>query len=300
YSAVMPVVSLASPDKDCPAPPHLRYWKVNYFEFNFDLIDLILTINQYYKAVSKIEVARLDRFTEYDVFGTVYNISNRTLKDSNIIERTYFKLIERVDRGEAKSTRDYEDRVDLLNLLPGQDVLRFEAAYTRPKIRYEFKNNKNIPKYEEKPLGMFQYSSTPLFPGCFGELVNMGFQHYLFERIISKYHLDKTITTRPNLYKVINNSSLFSPCKASTAKKIIRFLNGDTKAISYSHSTINEYKRLILETGYHYITADFELPPITFDYIHNSLTCEQKISISKYRSSDLIKDNIDQYYSLNN
>ncbi len=298
YSAVMPVVCLASPRIDSHCPVHLRYWKVNYFEFNFDLIDYILNIREYYNAIAKMKIARLDRCTDYDILGTIYNLSNETLKDSNIHHRIYLKIPERVTNGELKSARDYEDRNDLLNLLPGQDVLRFEVAHYRPKIRYDFKYGKDTPQYIERPMGILKYFTITAFPGCFGELVNMDYQLYMFEQVVDKYHLDKVITTQNNLYKVINNSKLFTTKTASIAKKVVRFLNCDTPNINFSDYTINKYKRLILKTGYHYITADFELPQITIQHVLDSLTEQQKQNISRYKNSDLIRDNIIQYYSI--
>ena len=104
--------------------------------------------------------------------------------------------------------------------------------------------------------------------------------------------LDKTITTDQALW-IINNSDVY--CQDSPhAKKVIRYLNGDTDTPPCSRKLINRYKRLILDTGYHYITSDVELPPVTLESIMDSLTDGQKELINQYRSSDLIRDNLKQ------
>lgn len=292
YTALLPVARLVSGDKD-RGVKHLRYWKVSYYEFNFDLIMAADHIRSYYDVLTRLKLPRLDRFDEYDPLGTVYNLSNETLKDSNIIERAYLKLLERLNHWKDKMP-DYYQLPELIKLLPGQEILRIETAHSRPKARYDFKEGKDIPHYEESPLGLFQYNASTDFPGSFQDIMNYEFQKYSFNRIVCKYHLDKTITTRSKLYEIINNSPMFTARTASTAKKVIRYLNGDTEAPPCSSKQINRYKRLILDAGYHYITSGLELPPVTFESIIDSLTDRQKELISTYRSSDLIRDNLIQ------
>jgi hypothetical protein len=292
YTALLPVARLVSGDRD-GGIKHLRYWKVSYYEFNFDLIMDADLIQAYYHVLTKMKIPRLDRFDEYDPLGSIYNLSNETLKDSNIIERAYLKLPERLNHLKDKMP-DYYQLPDLVKLLPGQEILRIETAHYRPKTRYDFKEGKDIPHYKELPLGLFQYNPSTDFPGSFQGIMSYEFQKYSFNRIVGKYHLDKTITTRTKLYRIINNSAMFIPRTASTAKKVIRYLNGDTDTPPCSRKLINRYKRLILDTGYHYITSDVELPPVTLESIMDSLAGQQKDLISTYRSSDLIRDNLMQ------
>jgi hypothetical protein len=292
YTALLPVARLVSGDRD-GGIKHLRYWKVSYYEFNFDLIMDADHIQSYYEALTKMKLPRLDRFDEYDPLGSIYNLSNETLKDSNIIERAYLKLPERLNHLKDKMP-DYYQLPDLVKLLPGQEILRIETAHYRPKTRYDFKEGKDIPHYKELPLGLFQYNPSTDFPGSFQDIMSYEFQEYSFNRIVGKYHLDKTITTRTKLYRTINTSAMFTTRTASTAKKVIRYLNGDTDTPPCSRKQINHYKRLILDAGYHYITSEVELPPVTLESIMDSLTDGQKELINQYRSSDLIRDNLKQ------
>lgn len=292
YTALLPVARLASANRD-DGIKHLRYWKVSYYEFNFDLIMAADHIQSYYEALTKMKLPRLDRIDEYDPLGTIYNLSNETLKDSNIIERAYLKLPERLSHWKGNMP-DYYQLSELVKLLPGQKILRIETAHYRPKIRYDFKEGKDIPHYKESPLGILQYNASTAFPGSFQDIMSYEFQEYSFNQIIGKYHLDKTITTRTKLYRTINTSAMFTTRTASTAKKVIRYLNGDTDTPPCSRKQINHYKRLILDAGYHYITSEVELPPVTLESIMDSLTDGQKELINQYRSSDLIRDNLKQ------
>lgn len=292
YTALLPVARLVSGDRD-RGVKHLRYWKVSYYEFNFDLIMAADHIQSYYEALTKMKLPRLDRFDEYDPLGTIYNLSNETLKDSNVIERAYLKLPERLSHCKGNMP-DYYQLSELVKLLPGQEILRIETAHYRPKIQYDFKEGKDIPHYKESPLGILQYNASTAFPGSFQDIMSYEFQEYSFNQIIGKYHLDKTITTRTKLYRTINTSAMFTTRTASTAKKVIRYLNGDTDTPPCSRKQINHYKRLILDAGYHYITSEVELPPVTLESIMDSLTDGQKELINQYRSSDLIRDNLKQ------
>lgn len=93
------------------------------------------------------------------------------------------------------------------------------------------------------------------------------YQFTVINDFIVQCGFDKRITTKDKLYKIIDNSSLFTKTRRKAAKRVIRFLNKEIYNIDLNDRTIEIYKKLILSTGYHYLYADRELKPITSDDI---------------------------------
>lgn len=89
------------------------------------------------------------------------------------------------------------------------------------------------------------------------------YQSTVINDFIVQCGFDKIITTKDKLYKIIENSSIFTKTKRKTAKKVIRSLNENNYNTPLNYRTIDIYKKLILSTGYHYLYADIELKPIT-------------------------------------
>ncbi|EKQ57250.1 MULTISPECIES: hypothetical protein [unclassified Clostridium] len=94
-------------------------------------------------------------------------------------------------------------------------------------------------------------------------LMSKEYQYNLINHFINQCCLNKRITTKDKLYKIIDESELFTRTKKKAAKRVIRYLNGEIYSISLSDKTISDYKKLIIKTGYHYLYSDGELEPIT-------------------------------------
>lgn len=98
-------------------------------------------------------------------------------------------------------------------------------------------------------------------------VIGKDYQRIVISDFIIKCGLDKLITAKKKLYEIIDKSNIFSKTMKKTAKRIIRYLNGEFNSIDINDKTIKRYKKLILSTGYHYLYSSTELSPITIDDI---------------------------------
>lgn len=217
--------------------PPICKWIVSSEETFIDIIMDKNQIDQLFKVLHKIDkMPYLKRNIRFQNDGTLYFENKRTSI------KVYYKILE-----QQQKNKDF-DVFNFLNIKDNEDLLRFEVRNNRSKIKYEFKKNK--------------LNCNNNVVGNIYDVLDIRYQFIEIYKFIKIAHLDKKITTKQNLYKIIDNSSIFTKNTKKTAKRVIRYLNREVESINASKQTIYTYKRKILNLGYHYMYADIDLDPI--------------------------------------
>ncbi|WP_297430623.1 hypothetical protein [Clostridium sp.] len=115
------------------------------------------------------------------------------------------------------------------------------------------------------PSGLFEYLNHGLkikIKANIADTLDPNYQFSIIRDFIKSCNLDKKITTKDKLYGIIDKSPLFSKTTKITAKRVIRYLNGEINTINLNSRTVDNYRKLILQTGYNYLYAAKELKPI--------------------------------------
>jgi hypothetical protein len=116
--------------------------------------------------------------------------------------------------------------------------------------------------------------STVLINSCLDDLICIEFQKHMLSLIIKAGNLDKVITTRSNLFRIIRTN--FSSTKSKTLIKIIKYENGEINKINLAKGYLGSCKNEILELGYSYYYADEEIKPINIKDLIKDVTPNEK------------------------
>ncbi|MFH5836718.1 hypothetical protein ACHAL6_11660 [Proteiniclasticum sp. C24MP] len=139
-----------------------------------------------------------------------------------------------------------------LNLPQGYSVLRVEEKTKGSPLKTDVK--KTLANYE--------------FPEGFTRLeIALSKEHQIFhiKSFLSSLGLDRIITTKYKLYAIIDDMSALSRKRKKTCKRVLRYLNGEFKNISLSERTITSYKKIILQTGFHFLYAESDILPVQIE-----------------------------------
>lgn len=271
--------------------PHLRYWKVSMFENNINIIRNKDIIKSLYAFASTIHKTK--RFTTHCIYeddGTIYLGNAKNLNDSTIVIKFYLKLKQIEQTHSHLNINDYYES-KIINLQPYEDILRLEIVTSRDEILKLFKPQL---VYSSDPKHFKNNSQKTIEQniGTFEDIMNYNFQLKMLQNVINEFNMDKIITTKKKLFKLIDNSSKLSISEKKTAKRVINTLNLKDKYHKKkpSISSIYKFKNWILHQGYHYIYSDKEVSPIILDYIISSLPLQQQSDIELYKNSSIFMD----------
>lgn len=271
--------------------PHLRFWKVSKFENNINIIrnkDIIISLYSFLSKIDKTNNFYIHRI--YENKGTIYFGNGKDLNSSTILVKFYFKLRQIEQTTPTINIMDYYES-NIINLSPCEDILRLEILTKRDKITKLFNPTilySSNPEYYEKN----KTKTIDKNIGAFEDIMNYDFQIIMLNNIIKEFNINKIITTKSNLFRVINNSKDLSLSEKKTAKAVVNTLNLKDKYHKKKPSTssIYKYRKWILDNGYHYIYSDKEISPIILEEIVENLPKQQQIAIQVYKDSNIFKD----------
>lgn len=225
--------------------PPLKEWGLSRDELTMDIIDTEENNKHRFKTMTKHKMlSRKKADSTYVNQGSMYFHSgdNRINAGRQLI--VYDKSLQQANKG--------NDLEQILNLPPNHSMLRIEEKTKGSPLKTNI--NKASSKYE--------------FPQGFTNLeiaFSKEYQLLHIKEILSYLGLDKMITTKDNLNSIIKNLTTLSPKRKKTCKRVVRYLNGEIKNISLDEKTIKFYKKIILETGYHFLFSDIDIPPVSLD-----------------------------------
>ncbi|OGO79474.1 MAG: hypothetical protein A2Y23_07135 [Clostridiales bacterium GWB2_37_7] len=265
--------------------PHLRFWRVSSAEINFNIIGSKSYVDGLYIAISKMKPPQNYRLNDrYKERGTIYMNKDKKKGLSSI--KIYYKLKERVEKG-IKSESAYYDCKDLINIRPGEDVLRFEVKMCREDLITAYRRYTRSKFYKDKRLAVItQYK----YEASFEDIFDYDFQLFTLDEHVKELHLDKVITTRANLFQAIDNSKSLTPKYKKNMKEGLRFLNGEIRRIKLSSRTLANYIAVLDECGYHYIYSDAELPGVSLEGIIAGLPTIQRQINEFYKDGNIMTD----------
>lgn len=276
-------------------------WKVSEIEVNIDLPGTNEDIDRYLDVISKIKVKRKNTDYEYQQKGTLYLHSGNDNKSAGVRIIAYKKFKERIDTGYLQDVLDFKTK-NFNDCNANIELLRIEKQSSRRILNYEF--SKYISKAKDTPFTslcsskhrtflehnlkqMYSFSNEITSRKLQLKTLETNFKKnvdiVLYNKVkvidvltipyyisvvkgfITQFNLDKTITTRDKLFKIIRTN--FTKTKAKTAVNLIKFLNGEKAIVPISKRYFKQYIKEITSTGYHYIYSDKELPPIIIDDI---------------------------------
>jgi len=278
------------PILDLTMAPHLRFWFVSTFECNIDIIDDKAKINAIYSVLKKTSsTSKYYLAKAYDTGGkTRYYVPKRAkLESSDVVIKVYYKLLQLKECDNGFNIIDLFNGFRVINLKPGQDVLRIEITKSRDSIYNDF-----------KPIVISQSSSKLLEEsiskpriGTFEQIFNIKYQLKIIKNVLEGLNLDKKILTSNALRNLIRNNAALSKELMKDYWNVIQHEN-----INNSHKKkLSDYiKRkclnYILSSGYNYLYADIEVEPIRIEDIIKALPEVQQREIKTYKESNIFKD----------
>lgn len=277
--------------------PHIRFWKVSYFENNINIIRDICEINSLYDFIYTHRYSIIPGFNceanHSDGGRTIVFFNANNKSDSTIVIKFYYKLRQIENTSDEFDMEKYYKDSDLINIRIGQDVLRMEITMYRDKICEQFKPQI---KFSSLPMDINQEPYIKTIQqqiGIFEEVINYRYQILMLNKFINMFHLNRCITTKKKLFKFIDsNCNIKSKDERTTARAVIKSLNLKDKYHKKKPSTkiINKYKSFILHSGYHYLYSESEIQPIVIDDIIVQLPQIQREAIRMYKDSNIYYD----------
>ena len=254
------------------------------------------------QLISKIYIPYKSCNTKFINEGTVYINNGKNKRANNACITIYLKRQEMRSRGE--NIEDY------MNILDDEECLRIEIKGKRLSLRREAKKdrkmlinrinlfnnilsnydpvselnrylgikcgeNRYIVKYKEDPI----LKDMPLKPTTLEDVLSRKYEVRNLIEILKSLQLDKRAVSKGALNNLIQNDTTIFNSKATkiTAKRVVRFLNGEDKSTSLSKATINSYSKKILSMGVRYLFSDVNLEPITIGELIDAIDGDGRI-----------------------
>lgn len=279
--------------------PSTDHWTISKVENNCDIVDTIENLLERFNLLikTKIPYRKLDDSLADE--GTLNFYSGKTKGKSSTVITIYFKVKEQQSKNidihpllsleegiedlriEEKNTRralkrklaKFKSRYNLLSPMYFRISNKLSSKgycsiYENDMSQYIPFGEINV-KIEHKRLKEPCYSFyrclnyEPNIKANAADILDKNYQFSVIRDLIKSCNLDKIITTKDELYKVIDRSHFFTKKTKHTAKRVIRCLNGEIGSIDLNNRTVDHYRKLILETGYNCLYATRELKPIT-------------------------------------
>lgn len=275
------------------AAPHLRFWQVSEFECNADIIMSIAEIEALYSVLRKTASTNKYKLVKhYDTGGkTLYFVPKKAkLESSDIVIKIYLKLPEMKEHDKEFNLQDIYDSKGIINLKPGGAVLRIEVTIYRDLINQYFKLEVFRNNYFKGSCMEISKLGYKMKVGTFEQVFNYEYQSRILKDILSEFNLDKIITTKDELYKLINSMDFLSDERKREGRKVIQYLNKAWHKEKPDDNDIKYFKDLILKRGFNYMYSDIEIGPITLEGIISGLPPIQRSEIERYKESSIYED----------
>lgn len=233
--------------------PHYSKWTLSYFEANVDVIDIQSCNENRLKLSSMIDMPYRKADCQYADRGSVYQ-RGRAGKRSKSQFALYDKVKEQLDRKGI----DLRER---LCLTQGQGCLRLESKLGGDPLK------DIISKCREEIEDGALLSPLDI-------IFHQDFQLKILWKAIKDLYLDKIVTTRKKLLKIIRTSTLLTKHEKKQAQYVVNHLNGERHSLNMHKDTLRKYIKIILSLGYSPFTSESEIQPITFQKLQDALSSD--------------------------
>ncbi len=235
--------------------PHYTHWHVSSIEINIDIIDTQSNNDERLKYVAKHNAPYKKPDTFFVAKGSVYQ-RGKAWKRSKSQFILYDKVKEQSDR------KGIDLRKELF-LSPREGCLRLESRLSGDPL-------KNIMDKSSKEIdgGETLCNLDVVF--------HENFQYNVMRKAVCDLHLNKIITTRKNLVKIIKSTKTLTDYTKNQAVRILNHISGERHIHKIHEQTIKKYKKIILALGYGIFTSDREIQPINIKKIQDAVTCDFK------------------------
>lgn len=265
--------------------PFIFFWKTNYYENNFDIIDSAENNAARLTVMSKTLPRGLNIDTTYADNGSIYFMPRNHKSSYRII--VYDKLKEFSDKSTMPS-KPLINNSQINTLFSGQNILRVEIKQNRDKILRDFQPTKSM---AVKANDQSSYLAYPMSKhiGSFGEVYDFNYQTKQLRYLINALHLNKKVLTRKQLINQIDFDIQLAPSTKKNIIHTIRYLNGELNVLKVSNKSLQSYKKYILDKGYHYIYSPIQLEPVSIDAVISSLNKDQINNINRYANKNIFQ-----------
>lgn len=276
---------------------HIRYWMVYKYECFADFIIHEQDMNAWLQVISKCSMPYKTNDLTHFEDGTIYFHSGKSLAKSHSNVKIYDKLKQLRDT-ESKFNRpriDYNN-ADYINLPLGYRILRIEIYHDRAPIR---RHNKRVIIGESKNLiRSINYSDIlnadePIPEQCFytfEELFRFKRQIQDINKVVSELNLNRPVTTTKKLIKAVESLE-YTDTIIKNVISTLKYINNPRRYKAVNKERIRMHKKIILETGYHYITSTRELQALSIDAdVIKMLPDTKQQMIRYYQNSNIFKD----------
>ena len=270
--------------------PHLRSWKVSSVEYNIDIILDKHKIDTVYSVLKKTSsTTKFRQALSYDNGGkTLYFIPvNAKFKSSDVVIKVYYKLLELKECNSEFNVSELYGSRGIVNLSPGQDILRIEITKKRDAIYKDFNignGTSNCTLMDTNNLINFENIGT------FEQIINIDYQYKILNEMLEAVNLNKIITTRMTIKELIYSCDMLSSKEQKEYWNVIQHENIDSHKKKPDKAVRNKCIKSILESGYNYIYVDFELEPILIKNIIKNLPEVEQFEMALYKKSNINTD----------
>lgn len=230
--------------------PHFTAWHVSSIEVNIDIIDTQSNNDERLKYTFKHKAPYKKPDTEFAAQGSVYQ-RGKAWKRSKTQYIVY-------DKAKEQSDRKGIDLRQNLGLSESEGCLRLESKLSSGPLKRIMKKCRN-----EIEDGESLCSLDVVF--------HETFQLIVMKKTISDLHLDKIITTRKNLMKIIKSTKTLSDYTKKQAIRILNHINGEKYIHKIHKQTLKKYLNVILSLGYSPYTSENEIKPVTLKRLQKAL-----------------------------
>lgn len=263
----------------------LRYWRVSFVEINMDIIlekkmiDAIFTVLEKTSTTTKYKQDRL--YCDNDGAKTLYFISKKAKKlngNNDIVIKFYYKIPEMKAHKDSLNMEYTYNNDDIVNLNVTQNILRMEVSLNRD-IMYSL----------YKPIGIDL--STYKHPiGTFEQVIDYDHQCKMLSDILTEFGLNKMITTKKTLWRIIKDNDELSNEKKSTYWNVVQHKNRVSHLKKPKDLDIKNCITFMESKGYNILYADVDVEAIKLEDIIKSLPIAQQREIETYKHSNIYKD----------
>ncbi|MCK8061338.1 MULTISPECIES: hypothetical protein [unclassified Fusibacter] len=271
----------------------IRYWNVYQYECFADFVIHELDMNAWIKVISKSSIKYRQIDPTYVDRGTIYFHSSKLLADSHTNVKIYDKLKHKRDiESKHNLPRVDYNQSELINLPLGYRILRVEIFYDKDRVKLLNKREAIVStNIISTPNIMNAYDPTP--EHCFftvEELFSYSRQVRDLGDVISELHLDRPVTTTKKLIAAVKELG-YSNTITKNVIDTLKYINNPKRYKKFNDDRIRRHKLIIKETGYHFISSNRELHPLSLDNdVISRLPDEQKEMINRYYNSNIFRD----------
>ncbi len=271
----------------------IRYWNVYQYECFADFIIHEQDMIAWLKVISKCSIRYKKIDLTYVDKGTIYFHSGKSLGKSHTNVKIYDKLKHKRDI-EAKYNLpriDY-NHSEFINLPLGYRVLRVEIFYDKKTVKRLNKREAIVSQNVICNPNILN-ADEPTAEYCFftvEELFSYSRQVRDISNVISLLHLDRPVTTTKKLIAAVKELG-HSDTITMNVIDTLKYINNPLRYKKIGKDRISKHKKIILETGYHYITYRRDLKPLSLEEnVIAMLPDDQQKLIKNHKGGNIYRD----------